>query len=176
MSSSDFKGAVWGANWVFAGVLAGLALTLQGCQVQPLYATNTLTAEKLASVAINPVDERVAQELRNRLIFLYSGGKGEPVNAQYTLNLNFTGTASAALREELSDGITAQRYEAQATYTLTENATKTVVYSGTRDVITFYDQTTQEFANRRALRDAENRAAWQLAEIIRADTASVLNR
>lgn len=172
MSSSDLPGA----KWALAGVLAGLALVLQGCQVQPLYATNTLTAQKLSSVAINPVDERVAQELRNRLIFLYSGGEGEPVNPEYTLNISFSGIASAALREELSEGITAQRYEASANYTLTDNATKAVIYSGTRNVITFYDQTTQEFANRRALRDAENRAAWQLAEIIRADTASVLSR
>ncbi len=172
MSSSE----AIGKSWRLAGLMAACALVLHGCQVQPLYATNTLTAQNLESVAIKPVDERVAQELRNRLIFLYSGGKGEPVNAKYTLALSFTGTASAALREELSEGITAQRYEASASYTLTDNATKAVVYSGTRNVITFYDQTTQEFANRRALRDAENRAAWQLAEIIRADTASILSR
>lgn len=92
------------------------------------------------------------------------------------MKLNVKGEASEALREELTDGITSQRYTAVVTYTLKDNRTARVVGSGKRTVVTFYDQTTQEFANRRALRDAENRAAQQLAEIVRADTASIVTR
>ena len=165
-----------GRKWLFASLMVAYGLTLQACQVQPLYATNTLTAQNLASVGIEPVDTRVAQVLRNRLIFLYSGGQGEPSRPVYTMNLNFNGRASAALREELSEGITAQHYSATARFKLVDNETKKVIGSGTRTVTTFYDQTTQEFANLRALRDTENRAAQQLAEIIRADTASILSR
>ena len=172
MSSSDRIGR----SWLVAALLAACGLALQACQVQPLYATNTLTAQNLASVGIDTVDNRVAQVLRNRLIFLYSGGKGEPASPAYTMNLSFSGQASAALREELSEGITAQRYSATARFVLTDTKTKKIVGSGTRKVTTFYDQTTQEFANLRALRDAEDRAAEQLAEIIRADTASILSR
>ena len=172
MSSSDHIGR----KWLFAAVLAACGLSLQACQVRPLYATNTLTAQNLASVGIDPVDNRVAQVLRNRLIFLYSGGKGEPVSPDYTMNLSFAGRASAALREELSEGITAQRYQATARFVLTDNKTKQIVGSGTRKVTTSYDQTAQEFANLRALRDAENRAAEELAEIVWADTASILSR
>ncbi len=172
MSSSDRIGR----RGLLASLLVVGSLSLAGCQVQPLYATNTLTAQNLASVGIDPVDNRVAQVLRNRLIFLYSGGQGEPASPDYSMNLSFSGRASAALREELSDGITAQRYQATARFVLTDVKTKVIVGSGTRKVTTFYDQTTQEFANRRALRDAENRAAEELAEIIRADTASILSR
>jgi len=164
-----------------AAVVAVAGLALQACQVQPLYSSSTHMATTLSAVAIQPVNPdsnaaRVEQELRNRLIFLFSGGAGEPAAPDYTMALRFRGAASGILREQLTQGITAQRYTATATFTLTDNQTKQVVGNGTRRVVTFYDQTTQEFANRRALRDAENRAAQQLAEIIRADTASMLSR
>ena len=149
---------------------------LQACQVRPLYSTSTDTESKLLSVGINPADDRVEQVLRNRLIFMFSGGKGEPVKPDYTLDLAIKGRASAALREQLTNGITAQRYTAIATYSLRDNKTKEVIGTGERTVVSFYDQTTQEFANRRALRDAENRAAGELAEIIRADTAALISR
>lgn len=149
---------------------------LQACQVRPLYSTSAGTQSKLLSVGINPADDRVEQVLRNRLIFMFSGGKGEPVKPDYTLDLTIEGRASAALREQLTDGITAQRYTAIATYSLRDNKTREIIGSGKRTVVTFYDQTTQEFANIRALRDAENRAASELAEIIRTDTAALISR
>lgn len=152
------------------------AIGLQACQVRPLYYSQSGVESTLASVSVDEVEDRVSQELRNRLIFLYSGGKGEPSHPEYTLKLDVEGEASRALREELTDGITSQRYTAVVTYTLKDNRTGKVVGSGKRTVVTFYDQTTQEFANRRALRDAENRAAQQLAEIVRADTASIVTR
>lgn len=174
MLSYDGKGPM---RQILLTALLALGLSaLQGCQVRPLYSSQTGTQAYLASVGIKPADDRVEQELRNRLIFLYSGGQGEPASPEYTLDMAFTGTPSRALREELTDGITAQRYSATVIYTLRDNKTKEVIGSGKRTVVTFYDQTTQEFANRRALRDAENRAAQQLAEIIRADTASILTR
>lgn len=149
---------------------------LQACQVKPLYSTSAGTQSKLLSVGINPADDRVEQVLRNRLIFMFSGGKGEPVKPDYTLDVTIAGRASAALREQLTDGITAQRYTAIATYSLRDNKTTEIIGTGKRTVVTFYDQTTQEFANRRALRDAENRAAGELAEIIRTDTAALISR
>ena len=162
---------------ILLAALLGLAVFgVQACQVKPLYYSGSAVQSNLASVGIRPVDDRVSQELRNRLIFLYSGGRSEPVNPDYTLGFTMTGQASRALREQLTDGITSQRYSATVSFTLTDNRTKKVIGSGKRTVVTFYDQTTQEFANRRALRDAENRAALELAEIIRADTASMVTR
>lgn len=166
-----------------ATALAGAALTLQACQVQPLYYQNTSTLapqsstrEMLASVAINPVGDRVALELRNELIFMFSGGAGEPANPEYTMQLQVKTQASRALRDGLLNGIVSRRILATAVYTISLTATGEEIYKGTRKVTTFYDQNTQEFANNRAMRDAENRAAQELAEIIRADTASVLIR
>ncbi|MDF1776427.1 MAG: LPS assembly lipoprotein LptE [Rhizobiaceae bacterium] len=161
---------------VLAALMAFGLFAVQACQVKPLYSSRSGAESKLVSVGVDPVDTRVEQELRNHLIFLYSGGKGEPANPDYTLTFSLQGVASSVLREQLTNGITAQRYTATVTFTLRDNETKQVVDSGKRSIVTFYDQTTQEFANRRALRDAENRAARELAEIVRADTASILTR
>ncbi len=172
----SYKGTAGMRQILLAGVLGLSFIGLQACQVKPLYSSQSGTEAKLASVAIDEPDSRVEQELRNKLIFLYSGGKGEPAKPDYRLKITVDGVASQALREQLTNGITSQRYTATATFTLRDTKTKTVVDSGKRTVVTFYDQTTQEFANRRALRDAENRAARELAEIIRADTASIVSR
>lgn len=173
---SSFELTHSGSGRLTVALFAVICLFLQACQVQPLYSSNTQTAANLQSIGIKPVNDRVAQQLRNRLIFLYSGGKGEPAFPEYTLTLKFSGVASAILRSELSRGISAQRYTATADFVLMNTRTSEVIGKGKRKVVTFYDQTTQEFANRRALRDAENRAAEQLAEIIRAETASYLSR
>lgn len=166
-----------------ATALAGAAFTLQACQVQPLYYQNTSTLAPetstralLSSIAIKPVGDRVALELRNELIFMFSGGAGEPSNPEYTMDLKVKTQASRALRDGLLNGIVSRRILATAVYTITLTSTGEEIYKGTRKVTTFYDQNTQEFANNRAKRDAEDRAAQELAEIIRADTASVLNR
>ena len=164
-----------GRRRIILSLLAVVCLTIQGCQIQPLYSANSQTAASLQSIGIKPVDDRTAQVLRNRLIFLYSGGRGEPANPEYMLTLKVRGGGSGILREQLSSGITAQRYQATATFSLVDTRTGEEIGKGTRKVVTFYDQVTQEFANRRAQRDARNRAAEQLAEIIRADTASMIS-
>ena len=52
---------------------------LAGCQVRPLYSEGAsgAPAQKLASIQISDADTRVAQEVRNRLIFLVGGGAGD---------------------------------------------------------------------------------------------------
>jgi LPS-assembly lipoprotein len=51
-----------------------------------------------------------------------------------------------------------------------------VVASGTRQFVSSYDVPRQEFAALRAKRDAENRAARELAELIRLAVAQDLTR
>jgi LPS-assembly lipoprotein len=54
-----------------------------------------------------------------------------------------------------------------AFYTLTESATGRVISTGRRQVSSAYDVPQQQFAAMRAERDAENRAARELAEQLR---------
>ena len=152
---------------------------LAGCQVRPLYSEGAsgAPAQKLASIEISDADTRVAQEVRNRLIFLVGGGAGEPVNPQYKLALNVTSKIVGVLYEkDEADTADAGRATVTADYNLSRADTGETVRSGKRSAVALVDFPDQEFAKLRAKRDAENRAARELAEIIRADLAAALGR
>ncbi len=64
--------------------------------MRPLYSTPSPTVtgsvndnirSKLASISINQPGDRVTQEVRNNLIFLFAGGAGEPASPVYSLQL-----------------------------------------------------------------------------------------
>src|SRR4051794_17629166 len=83
------------ASAAFAIVAAGL-MAVAGCTVEPLYSaapaptSGTLTGSiggDLSTIAIKPVGDRVGQQVRNHLIFLFGGGKGQPANPRYSLTL-----------------------------------------------------------------------------------------
>ncbi|WP_367717262.1 LPS assembly lipoprotein LptE [Nitratireductor sp. GISD-1A_MAKvit] len=159
-------------------MLAGLALALiaaSGCTVRPLMATpdanssGIATSTDLSSITISPVDTRYGQEVRNHLIFLLNGGSGQPANARYTLDLSVTRSSSAAARVQVrtDNEPTSSLLTMSAKYTLKDASTGAVVASGTRQISSVYDVPRQEFAALRAKRDAENRAARELAEQLR---------
>ena len=61
-------------------------------------------------------------------------------------------------------------------YILRRNADGQVLKAGHRQVTALVDFPVQEFAKVRAIRDAENRAATEAAELVRADLAAALGR
>ena len=84
---------------LLSACVLGMALIAGGCQVRPLYSDPGPVAStsanvsgsvrsKLASVSINERGDRVTQEVRNNLIFLFGGGAGEPVHPAYTLRIS----------------------------------------------------------------------------------------
>jgi len=173
-------------------LLAGLAAALPAltaCQVRPLHATppaGAVAGADLSSIAIKPVGTRYAQEVRNHLIFLFSGGSGQPAAARYGLQLIVT-----QLKEEAAVVEVAEENEPSAgtmtliaSYTLTDRealgkdtpADGMVVATGNRQIASAYDIPRQEFAALRAERDAENRAARELAELLRLAIAQDLTR
>ncbi|KQR79338.1 hypothetical protein ASG25_17955 [Rhizobium sp. Leaf384] len=159
--------------------LVGVSLLLAaGCQVRPLYSDGPqgAPATALASIGISEARDRVEQRVRNALIFLTSGGKGEPVAPQYQLALSVSHNATGVLYNERNDNDTASagRLTVEADYNLTRVDTGKTVKSGHRKAVSLVDFPVQEFAKLRAIRDAENRAAKELAEIIRADLAAAL--
>ncbi|MFC3073935.1 LPS assembly lipoprotein LptE [Shinella pollutisoli] len=158
-----------------AGGLALLAL-VAGCQVRPLYSTGGDTGGKLASVSISEADDRVEQQVRNSLIFLLAGGAGEPQTAAYHLDLNVTVRNVGVLLDIKTDVPRAGRLVVTADYNLAKIDTGETMASGRRSTVASVDFPVQEFAKLRAVRDAENRAARELAELIRADVAAALAR
>lgn len=162
----------------FAKALAGVALigVLAGCQVRPLYSTPSGTEGKLASVSISEASDRVEQQVRNDLIFLFAGGAGEARNAAYHLEMDVTVRTVGVLNDVRTDTSRSGRVTVTADYNLTKAESGETLASGKRSAVAMVDFPAQEFAKVRAIRDAENRGARELAELIRADVASALAR
>jgi LPS-assembly lipoprotein len=161
--------------------LAGLMLA--GCTVQPLYAPSpkaeTVRSAALGSVYIEPANDRPGQEVRNALIFLMNGGSKQPGDAKFALALDVTSITESALIVQLSarDGEpTSSNVTVSAAYTLTRSADGTEIGSRRASATASYDISQQEFANTRAARDAEKRAAQETAEQLRALIAADLSR
>ncbi len=162
----------------FAKAFAGIAIlgVIAGCQVRPLYSTPAGTEGKLAAVAISKADDRVEQQVRNDLIFLFSGGAGETQSALYHLELNVTVRKIGVLLDVRDDIPRAGRIVVSADYNLVQTDSGETLASGKRSAVALVDYPVQEFAKLRAVRDAENRGSRELAELIRADVASALGR
>lgn len=166
---------------VRASAIAGLILAaalVGGCTVKPMLATTAGThgeqGSALPSVSVAEVDTRFAQEVRNHLIFLLNGGAGQPANPAYRLNLNVTRQVLSAVQVQSSNNVhepTAGSVLMTGQYTLVDAATGNTVAAGSQQATASFDRPQQEFAVLRAERDAENRAARELAEFIRLSLA-----
>lgn len=163
--------------------IAAAALMLavaSGCTVRPLLASGPAVGEQaaLASVAVAPVGTRPAQEVRNHLIFLFGGGAGQPANPRYTLDLSATSRTSSAVQVQSGgeNEPTAGMVTMTGTYSLKDASSGEVVADGRRQISAAFDRPRQEFAVLRAERDAQNRAARELAEFIQLAVAQDLAR
>lgn len=153
--------------------MAGLICALAGCQVTPLYSTATSTS--LPAIEISDAGDRLEQVVRNQLVFL-NGGAGSQGASDYKLELNVTRSASGVLDSGTDNNFSAGRMVANGTYKLTKFSDGTVILDGKRSSTALYDLPDQEFSKIRALRDAEDRAGRELAELIYADLAIALRK
>ncbi|TIQ37457.1 MAG: hypothetical protein E5X48_06355 [Mesorhizobium sp.] len=158
------------------GLVASLAL-VSACTVRPLYSSAPLTvgstvgaAAELASISIKPVGTRYGQQVRNNLIFAFGQGSGEPASPAYTLDLGVSELVESAAIVQVQteeDEPTAGTVTLTANYVLRDSVTGTVVAVGKRSIPSSFDRPRQEFAAYRAQIDAENRAARELADLLR---------
>ena len=145
------------------------AVALSACTVQPLYAptaAGTSVASWLGSISIDPVNDRVGQEVRNDLIFQLNGGKGQPASPAYHMRLIVSSSEIALGVNPIS---TAPAYSVvvAATYEVRSVADDKIVLRSTSRQSASYDIGNQAFANERAKRDAEDRASVLVADDIR---------
>jgi len=168
-----------GAHFAIAALSSLLTV---GCTVQPLYAPTVspgvTSPATLASIHIAEIKDRVGQKLRNHLIFLMNGGSGQPANADYELELavSTTNTGLLTINPTDVDEPTAEKVTVTTNYKLIRVSDDTVLSERRVKATASYDVSGQEFANIRALRDAENRAARDSAERLRALIAADLKR
>lgn len=156
---------------LIAAMVLGLAVS--GC-LRPMYGTlpgaTSSVVDDLAQVQVLPIDGRVGQELRNQLIYAFSGGAdtgAAPYRLSISLKEGFTDLLVQSNRDSFGRTVILD-----ATFNLTEAESGEVVDGGTAQARASFDRGAALFANERALLDAQNRAARSLAETIRTRIAA----
>ena len=163
--------------------VAALSALTAGC-FQPMYAAHTdgtpALREKLMGVDLPPVDKpngsreaRLGVEIRNALAFkLYGNATGMPPT--HRLVLRFTSSRSSLILDPATALPSSENYGIDAQYNLIELASNKSVMTGSTFSRVSYDipGQLQRFARQRAFRDAEDRAAQEIAENIQTRLAS----
>src|SRR3954469_2210488 len=164
-------------------VVATLAALTAGC-FQPMYAERgdgkPGLREKLQGVEVPPLDypnaspqARVGVNIRNALMFkMYGSATGLPPT--YQLKIRFNPSRTSLIVDPNTALPTSENYGIDATYGLIEIATGKQVLTGSTFSRVTYDIPGQQqrFARSRAYRDAENRAAAEIADNINTRLAS----
>jgi LPS-assembly lipoprotein len=158
-------------------VIAVLGALTAGC-FQPMYAERTVTGEpalrvKLSAVDVSEIstaqaaDARLGVELRNGLLFNFTGG-GSPAPPTHKLVVRMSTTKTTAIVDITTSRPDIENYGIDVTYELREIATnRRVLYATTFARVSFdIPGQEQRFARIRGLRDAESRATKQIAENI----------
>jgi len=163
--------------------VAALAALTAGC-FQPMYAERTDGTpglrEKLTGVELPPINKpnasreaRVGVEIRNALAFkLYGTATGMPPT--HRLDIRFTTSRSSLIVSAATGLPTSETLGIDAQYNLIEVATGKSVMTGSTFSRVSYDMpgSYQRFSRTRAVRDAEDRAANEIAENITTRLAS----
>ena len=159
-------------------VIVALGALTAGC-FQPMYAAKTaegtpVLREKLAAVEVPPLNypnaspqARVGVDIRNALMFkLYGAATGAPPT--HRLMIRFNPSRTSLIVDPNTALPTSENYGIDANYGLIEIATGKQVLTGSTFSRVTYDipGQLQRFARARALRDAENRAAQEIADNI----------
>jgi LPS-assembly lipoprotein len=181
---------MWSSDLIRIGHLAGvvgLLMFLGSCTVEPLNATRSgrlvqsadgtsqTVQSVMKAITVNPVNERVAQQVRNNLLFELNGGSQLP-NGRYNVKMKVAAASRSLAIENDSLSPTSAQVAVTVDYELVDSSTGKPVSGGKRRAVASYDQTPQQFANERALRDAQNRAAKDVALQIRLAIAQALSK
>lgn len=175
MSSPDHPTSQPASRRALLVLALGAALAAGACQVRPLYgslggpAGTSPVAEEFAAIDIDTVEasssedlDRVGQVLRNELIFGFRRGR-EAATPRYRLKLIIDRPLNEVGVERLADVPSAYSVTVNATYVLSEIGTGRTVTTGRAFGSASFDFSSQRFANLRAERDAEDRAAKVVA-------------
>jgi LPS-assembly lipoprotein len=163
--------------------IVALAALTAGC-FQPMYAEHTDGSpglrEKLLTVDLPPIDKpnasreaRVGVAIRNALAFkLYGNATGAP--PLYKLVIKFNSSRSDLIIDPTTALPTTENLGIDAQYNLIEIATDKSVMTGTTFSHLSYDipGSYQRFSRARAYRDAEDRAAQEIADHIQTRLAA----
>jgi LPS-assembly lipoprotein len=166
------------SNVIRLMVAAVLAAALGGCMFQPMYAQTPLFGsgpslrDALRDVEVASIQGRIGNELRNDLIYELTGGEGNQVHAPFRLTLVANVSSFSPVIDTESGRPVSEMVSFDVTYKLHDVVRDRVVLTEQALARVSIDRSQQRFANVRATRDAENRAAKVVAEQIRSRLAS----
>jgi LPS-assembly lipoprotein len=174
--------AAWGLGRLAA--ICSLAALLAGC-FQPMYGQHAMGNQPglrtaLSSVTVdqieaapNTTEARLAVEVRNQLLFAFTGGDSSSAPT-HRLTIKLTAKREKVIVDLQSQRPDMENFGLDASYTLTDVATGKEVVNGTTFARVSYDIPGQEqrFARVRGMRDAETRAAKVIADQITSRLAS----
>jgi LPS-assembly lipoprotein len=155
-----------------------LSSLIAGCTWQPLYGDTAYSSSVvpdpvLSQVYVSDVNTRVGQQVRNHLIFLLQGGK-DNADTRYELKIRVRDIDNRYAAVRNVRDFTAGQVNVTVSYDLIDKTNMQRVAGGSRVAFAPYDRTPMDFANSRAQRDAENRAAKEVAEQLRLAIAADL--
>jgi LPS-assembly lipoprotein len=164
-------------------MVAAMAAMTAGC-FQPMYAEHTDGTpglrDKLAGVEVPPLnypnasqEARIGVAIRNALAFkLYGAATGAP--GTHHLDIRIQLSRSSLIVDPATGLPTSENVGLDAQFNLVDNATQKSVMNGTTFSRVTYDipGQLQRFARARAFRDAEDRAAQEIADNIQTRLAS----
>lgn len=161
---------------VLRGLLAaaGMTTVLGGCSggLRPMYGTMGGNADaKLARVSIETIPGRVGQRIRNELRFQAGDQRDVPPDHKLVVNIRQSLTLTLEKRDGHSSG---QVLSLDARFQLVRLQDQKVVLEGTSYARAGMERNTSIYANVRAQRDAENRAARTIAFDIRTRLSAFL--
>ncbi|KPF67808.1 hypothetical protein IP69_12185 [Bosea sp. AAP35] len=156
------------------------AAAMAGGCLQPLYAENTRSItggsikDTLKEVEIPEIKGLIGHYLRNELVFELDGGAEADRARRLKFNANISESIEVVTVDYANGRADSAILIATATWTLTETGSGTIVSKGTNVVRAPYERSSQRFATVRAARDAQIRAAKNLATLIRGQMAADL--
>jgi LPS-assembly lipoprotein len=154
-------------------ILAALALAglAGGCGFHPLYGDNGTTAgtkEELATIYVDPIPNRLGYEMRNQLIDLFDSS-GRASHDSFRLHVTI-GEKSEGVALQNDAAITRYNDTLTIHYELTDRNGK-LITSGDENGLSAYNVVDSPYATLIAQRDADTRAAYDIAYRIRTDLA-----
>ena len=171
----SWRNRIDGACCRFAAI-GVLSIALAGC-FQPIYGELPVGGgpslrDVLRDVEIAEIDGRVAQEIRNDIVFELTGGAGNPVGAPFRLSLSVSSSPQSSIIDPRTGVSLADYVAVNVRYYLFDVAAKKQLLTDSALARVSVDRSLQRFARARGIRDAENRAAREVAQQIRSRLAT----
>ena len=153
-----------------------VVLLLGACGFRSLYGTDATgdAPGELATIKVNPIADRLGQQLRNNLLDLLNP-RGRPANPRYFLTVRLD-QSTQRLAIEKDAFATRANLRLLANFSLHDPDSQEIVRSGKSLMVSSYNILASEFATLMAEKDAKARAAREIAHDIRTRLAAFFVR